>query len=187
MATVLGLVGQIEAASTVLSGLAAVDVQSYEHVASTQRMRLQQNLSSLKGCSLQDLASISKAVSSSSFPPEHKRSLLLTMSALPAVSPVAASESKSQNFEALAEYLPSSVVSRAGTTDFTSSLLQFALRLGLRKPSESTFREISLIALVGGEGMDKALSFSPEARQGMLESTKIWFRKASARMPPASP
>jgi hypothetical protein len=169
---VSGIVGHIAAASTVLSGLAAVDEAAYQTIASAQRQRVEQALRLPRSCSLEEMAAVTEAITKSSFPPEHKNALMLAVASSSALSPASAAGSKFQNFEALVHYLPTSVVDRVGTNDFTTALLQFALRLGLRKPSEGSLKELSLVALVGSEGMQQALVYSPETRIAMLESTK---------------
>ena len=181
------LVSHIVAASTVLTGLQSVDASTVQAVASAQRQRVEVALQSTKQLNMQDMAALTTAISQSAFPPEHQKSLMRVMAQLSSVSPTKSADSKFQNFEALGNYLPASVVNRRDTPDFTTALLHFVLRLGLRKPSEPTFKELSVLALVGSEGMEKALGFSPETRAGMLESTKLWFRKAAERMPVASP
>ena len=67
-----------------------------------------------------DMASVTTAMASSSFPEEDKKALMLVVASCSVVSPTAAAETKFQNFETLGEYLPASVVDRAGTSDFTT-------------------------------------------------------------------
>ena len=181
------LVGQISAASTVLAGLEHVDATTVAAVAAAQRQRLESSLRAARGFSLQDMASLTTAISVSSFPLAHRQALLMVMAQLSSLSPASSADSKFQKVESLMNYLPTSAVAKAGTPEFSKALLHFSLRLGLRKPSEPTFKELSFLALVGADGVEKALSFSSETRSGMLESTKHWFRKAAERMPAASP
>jgi len=181
------LVEQISAATTVLQGLSAVDPDSFAVVASAQRHRIEHAIGQLKNPTIQDMAGLTHAVSSSSFADADKRALMKAVASTRVMSPSAASESKFQDFESLADFLPTSLQAHLGKPEFSSAVLEFVLKLGLRKPSETTFRELALISLVGGEGMDRAMAMTPATRAGMLESTKMWFRRAVGRMPEANP
>ena len=55
--------------------------------------------------------------------------------------------------------------------------MEWVLQMGLRTPSEGTFKQMSLMLLIGAEGLDRALSYSPETRKGMIDSVKPWFRR----------
>ena len=176
------------AASTVLQGLLGVDAASHAMVASAQRQRIEAAIRQSKNCSIQDMAGLSQAISSAAFPPDDKKALMMALASTSPVSPASAtSESARQNSESVSTFLPASVTDRVGTIAFSTSLLQFVFKLGLRRPSEYTYRELALISLVGTDGMDRALQMSSQTRNSMMESMKLLFKRAATNMPPASP
>ena len=179
------IVASVAAASSVLEQLERIDAAAFAAVAEKQRRRVELAIQS-KSLTLEDMAAITNGVAASKFPQTDKDAILRATVATEVMTPSAGS-SKFQNFETILNFLPSSLVNLAGTASFNTGLVHFALRLGLRKPSEVTFKELAILMLIGTEGIEKAVAFSLESRAAMIETCKAWFRKAVAKMPAPAP
>ena len=123
------------------------------------------------------------AIDASSFPQVHKDSRKEVLTTSDAVGGIR--ESKFQHWESLMAFTSSSVVAAKGAGAFTTKTLHLYLRMGLRDPSEKTFRALADLISIGTQGMEKAMTMNSDQRQAALDYVKALFRNAVNGLPPS--
>ena len=80
------LVNQVEASSRVLASLSHVDIGAHDRVAAVQRGQLEAGFAQGIGLTIEDVATLTDAISASAFPEEHRNGLLTAVCSLPVVA-----------------------------------------------------------------------------------------------------
>ena len=88
-----------------------------------------------------------------------------------------------QNFEAIVNYCPEALWAemKDGTVD---GLVEFALCLGLRNPSEPTSQVLALSILCQPDGLEATVRMSVKSKLGVIRSVKSLFKQKINQAPP---
>ena len=90
-----------------------------------------------------------------------------------------------QDYIELQNYLVPSVMARLTEEKAVSDLMDHLLRLGLRNPSEPSFRMIAVLVLFATEGFEQTREMSTETKYAFLQTIKDTFRSRANKV--ASP
>ena len=175
------LVAQINVASNIMSSMPGNEL-GINRVATAQRIQLQEQFRKAK-TSIVGISDIMTAIDASSFPQLDKDAMKDVLTKCNVVGGI--TESKFQNWESLMAFPSSSMVAAKGTGAFTTKTLHLYLRMGLRDPSEKTFRALADLISIGTQGMEKAMTMNSDQRQAALDSVKALFRNAVNGLPPS--
>ena len=88
---------------------------------------------------------------------------------------------KFQQWERLWEFMPYDVWLKMGHKDFCECAILFLLKMGLRKPSEGTYRVLAVGFMLGGEEKKRAMQYTDDQKTTMLKTTKDWFKMMAAK------
>ena len=175
------LVAQINAASNIMSSMPGNEL-GIHRVATAQRIQLSEQFRKAK-TSIVGISDIMTAIDGSSFPQLDKDAMKDVLTKCNVVGGI--KESKFQNWESLMAFTSSSMVAAKGTGGFTTKTLHLYLRMGLRDPSEKTFRALADLISIGTQGMEKVMAMNSDQRQAGLDSVKALFRNAVNGLPPS--
>ena len=78
--------------------------------------------------------------------------------------------------------MPHDVWLKMGRVDFCESAIMFLMKMGLRKPSEGTYRVLAVGFMLGGEDKERAMQYTDDQKTTMLKTTKEWFKMMVAKM-----
>ena len=176
------LMEQVKAANEVLTALKLGDSAAWTRVSGSQKDLIILGLQ--KGnWPMVDLAPLATLVRMSAFTSEDQTGMFAAMARLKACNgelPVPPNSSVNmQDWETIVGFVPENVWNAEGTGSFGMMLMEFILAMGLRNPTAGTSQVLSLLTLVGGEGVPKVAAMSPEARLHATRSWKKWMKRAA--------
>ena len=181
------VINRVNACQSILDALRGRT--SFQKVSVAERTRLQAVMLSANMSSL-DLGQVAAAVKKVGFDDADESILMDLIGDLAGrgsctVSAVAGNARCTlQNYEDVLHHLTATIWAQMTGGD-VYAFIDFALRLGLRSPTEGTFRALALAHLFQTEGLDKVLAMQPEAKTALVKSMKSIFRtRAKLVQPP---
>ena len=165
------VIQHVQSVSALLHAMRKSDGKTFEAVLAKQQQPLTNTIRlALADLHVQDIAPIVRELSTAALPDDFRQELLLLIGTGQSIAGGAGS--KFQDWESLWAFCTTSVCTHKGSQQFSPAFMKLILGMGLRKPSECTYKQMSLILLVGAEGLDRALTYSPKTRKGLLDSVK---------------
>jgi hypothetical protein len=171
------LVSMVRSVSIVLQTMSEMSSTKKSEVSRAQANAIKAMIAKSEH-SLSDLAPVAEAVQHSNFLPEDKQGVIESIAEQ--IGMESSEFSKFQNWEHLFDLLPGSVMSSRGKPSFGTSVLEWCLKAGLRKPNELTFRALAVHLILDAEGFEKASKMEFQGKKQAIDMIKKWYRNLAA-------
>ena len=176
------IVQQIRALDVLLANLGEIDTDMKSNITQQQVQKCKVSIERQGPVDALALSELSRSIIVSSLPDISKRELQQALVAS-SVSLHVQGGTKFQDYTSMRNLITESVAGQAGTPGFSSALFKLIAKLGLRKGSENTYKELTLVQLLATDGLEKVMALSVEARSAMVASSKILFKNVLKSLP----
>ena len=167
------VLNHINASRTLLAAMAGRP--NFPKVSANERMRLMPCVLALRGAPTVDIASVSHAIRDAGLCAVDCNALLDAISELATCTDPLKQNSEGrtglQDWTTLANHLPQTLwdAMKTGSMD---ELVEFAVKFGLRNPSEPTAQVMALLITFSSEGFDKSMIMPPDQKMTLIKTVK---------------